>query len=122
MDEHAADRRTICLSDKVAEFATDTLGTITFGEPFGAVRNQRDEKNILENWRKGLTLLGFTIRSHFFREVILKIPKIGALFLPTTSSESGMGWLMCEADRQVTRRENEDPKKRLDRKPDFLQQ
>lgn len=91
MDEHVAEKRTICLSDKVAEFALDFLGTIAFGSPFGAVEKQRDEKKILENWRDGLGLFGFAGRSRTFRN-ILNMPYIGSLFLPKTSNSHGMGW------------------------------
>lgn len=47
MSEHATAERTICLSDKMAEFAADILSMISFSEPFGCVKNQRDEKGIM---------------------------------------------------------------------------
>ncbi|KAF1845700.1 cytochrome P450 [Cucurbitaria berberidis CBS 394.84] len=121
MHEHAAEKRTICLSDKVAEFAADIMSMISFTEPFGSVRNQRDEKDLLRNWRNGLTFFGFVGRFRFFRERIIKLPRVGLWFLPAVSNESGMGWLMCEADRQVSTRESQNAERPFDGKPDFLQ-
>ncbi|KAF2015783.1 cytochrome P450 [Aaosphaeria arxii CBS 175.79] len=121
MKEHAAAGRTVCLSDKVAEFAADIMSMISFTKPFGCVQNQRDEKNILSNWRKGLDFFGFVGRFRFFREHIIKLPVVGLWFLPAVSNDSGMGWLMCEADRQVTTRENLIAEKSFEGKPDFMQ-
>lgn len=122
MNEHAEAQRTICLSDKVAEFASDILSMIAFTEPFGSVKNQRDEMHLLENWRKGLPFFGLACRFQFFRERILKLPVIGLWFLPAISNESGMGWLMCEADRQLSAREQQNAESPFDGKPDFMQQ
>jgi hypothetical protein len=98
------------------------MSMIAFGVPFGSVKNQRDEKNILGNWRKGLPFFGFVARCRFFREDIVKLPKIGLMFLPSMSNTSGMGWLMCEADRQVSAREEEIKEEAPEGEPDFLQQ
>ncbi|PSN69121.1 cytochrome P450 [Corynespora cassiicola Philippines] len=119
MNAHAAS--TICLSDKVAEFAADIMSMISFTNPFGCVQNQRDEKDILSNWRKGLDFFGFVGRFRFFREVIIKLPVVGLWFLPSMSNDSGMGWLMCEADRQVSTREKQNSEKPYEGKPDFMQ-
>jgi len=119
--EHAEAKRTICLSDKVAEFAADILSIISFTQPFGSVENQRDEKYLLTNWRKGLTFFGFSGRFRFLRERILRLPILGVWLLPTTSNDYGMGWLMGEADRQVTVREQQNKEKPYDGRPDFLQ-
>lgn len=122
MNEHAADKRTVCLSDKCAEFAADIMSMISFTEPFGCVENQRDEKDILSNWRKGLDFFGFAARFRFFRDVVLKLPVVGLWFLPSGSQDSGMGWLMCEADRQVSQREKLIEEQSFSGEPDFLQQ
>lgn len=122
MREHARAKRTVCLSDKVAEFAADIMSMISFTEPFGSVDHQRDEKNILTNWRQGLGFFGFVSRFRFFREYIIKLPVVGLKFLPAMSQDSGMGWLMAEADRQVTTREEHNQKKAFDGKRDFMQQ
>lgn len=122
MNEHAAAGRKVCLSDKVAEFAADIMSMISFTKPFGCVNNQRDEKDILTNWRKGLDFFGFVGRFRFFRETVIKLPIVGLWFLPAISNESGMGWLMCEADRQVTTREKQNAEKQFEGKPDFMQQ
>jgi len=122
MDGHAAAGRIICVSDKVAEFAADIMSMISFTEPFGCVQNQRDEKAILGNWRKGLGFFGFVGRWRFFREHVVKLPLVGLWFLPSVKNEEGMGWLMCEADRQVSHREERNKEKLFEGKPDFLQQ
>ncbi|KAF2658321.1 cytochrome P450 [Lophiostoma macrostomum CBS 122681] len=121
MYEHAAAGRSLCLSDKVAEFAADIMSMISFTNPFGCVKNQRDEKDILSNWRKGLGFFGFVGRFRFFREKIIKLPVVGLWFLPAISEKSGMGWLMCEADRQVSTREKQIAEKPFEGKPDFMQ-
>ena len=121
MNEHAEAKRTICISDKVAHFAADILGMISFSHPFGSVENQRDEKELLANFRKGLTFFGFSGRSRFFRDTVLQTPIVGRWWLPTASNDSGIGWLMCEADRQVSSRERENAEKQFEGKPDFLQ-
>lgn len=122
MHEHATAKRIVCISDKVAEFAADIMSMISFTNAFGCVEKQRDEKDILSNWRKGLGFFGFVGRFRFFREYIIKLPFIGMWFLPSMSNDSGMGWLMCEADRQVTAREKESAEKEIKGTPDFLQQ
>jgi hypothetical protein len=122
MREHAAARRVICLSDKVAEFAADIMSMISFGEAFGCVKNQRDEKRILENWRKGLVLFGLLTRFRFLRDVLIPKTFIGKLILPKAAEEEGMGWLMAEADRQVTERERAMTEDGLEGKKDFMQQ
>ncbi|KAI8943869.1 hypothetical protein NX059_001840 [Plenodomus lindquistii] len=121
MREHAAANRVVCLSDKVSEFAADIMSMISFTNAFGCVKNQRDEKNILTNWRKGLDFFGFVGRFRFFRERIIKLPVIGLWLLPSMSNDSGMGWLMCEADRQVSTREKENEQNPFEGKPDFMQ-
>jgi cytochrome P450 len=121
MREHAAAERNICLSDKCTEFAVDIMSMVSFTQPFGCVENQRDEKNMMANWRKGLTFFGFAGRFRFFREKILKSPRLAVWFLPAVDNNSGMGWLMTEADRQVTSRERQIDEKSWAGKPDLLQ-
>ncbi|KAH7066126.1 cytochrome P450 monooxygenase-like protein [Paraphoma chrysanthemicola] len=119
--EHAAAGRTICLADKVAEFAADIMSMVSFTEPFGSIKNQRDEKDILGNWRKGLRFFGLLGRFRFFRERILKMPIIGLWFLPAVSDDSGMGFLMARAEQEVTTREKQIEEKTISSKLDFLQ-
>jgi len=122
MNEHAVEGRLVCISDKVGEFAADIMSMISFTDPLGCVENQRDEKDILKNWRHGLSYLGFATRFRFFRERIMKLPVIGLWLLPSISNDSGMGWLMCEANRQVTQREEKMEANEFVDQPDFLQQ
>ncbi|KAL1595729.1 hypothetical protein SLS60_009418 [Paraconiothyrium brasiliense] len=121
MKEHAAAGRVVCLSDKVAEFAADIMSMISFTNAFGCVKNQRDEKLILTNWRIGLNFFGFVGRFRFFREKIIPMMFVGKYFLPSVDNEVGMGWLMSEADRQVTEREKLIAEKEFDGTPDFMQ-
>ncbi|KAF2744728.1 cytochrome P450 [Sporormia fimetaria CBS 119925] len=121
MSEHAAADRILLLSDTLPEFASDIMSMISFGEPFGCIKNQRDEKDILHQWRFGMNFFGFASRFHFFREHVLKNPYIGKYFLPSVSQTSGMGWLMGEADRSVTAREKANAERPFDGHPDFMQ-
>jgi hypothetical protein len=107
MTEHADAGRTVCLSDKVAEFAADIMSMVSFTEPFGCVERQEDVRGILKNWRLGLSFFGFACRWRWFRDLVLQLPLVGLWFLPKVENGSGMGWLMCEADRQVSVRERE---------------
>ena len=125
MREHASEKRTVCLSDKVAEFAADIMSMVSFTAPFGCVERQEDVRDILKNWRLGLSFFGVAARWRWFRDVVLQLPVVGSWFLPKVESGNGMGWLMCEADRQVTVREeqNADVEKEKvgDRMKDFMQ-
>ncbi|KAL1611014.1 hypothetical protein SLS59_000651 [Nothophoma quercina] len=105
MHEHAEAGRAVCLSDKVAEFAADIMSMVSFTTPFGCVERQEDVRDILKNWRLGLSFFGFASRWRWFRDVALQLPVAGMWFLPKVESGSGMGWLMYEADRQVNVRE-----------------
>ncbi|KAF2993312.1 hypothetical protein E8E13_000692 [Curvularia kusanoi] len=105
MAAHAHAGRTVCLSDKVAEFAADIMSMVSFTTPFGCVERQEDVRDILKNWRLGLSFFGFAVRWRWFRDVVLQAPVVGLWFLPKIENGSGMGWLMCEADRQVCARE-----------------
>jgi hypothetical protein len=103
------------------EFAADVMTMLSFTEPWGFVENSRDEKEILSNWRKGLDFFGFVGRFTFFRTFVLRLPVINMWFLPKSSNDSGMGYLMCEAGRQVSQREKAISEKGFQGKPDLLQ-
>lgn len=126
MREHAAAKRVVCLSDKVAEFAADIMSMVSFTAPFGCVERQEDVRDILKNWRLGLSFFGFAVRWRWFRDVVLQLPVVGLWFLPKVENGSGMGWLMCEADRQVTTREAQnaadEKSKDAEECKDFMQQ
>ena len=94
---------------------------LSFTEPWGFVKNQRDERGILASWRQGLDFFGFVGRFNFFRNYVMEIPKVNMWLLPKTSNDSGMGWLMRQADEQVTRREGEMEKGRYMENPDYLE-
>lgn len=95
---------------------------VSFTEPFGFVKNSRDERRILTNWREGLDFFGFAGRFEFFQKHILNLSAVAKMILPKITDESGMGWLMAEATRQVTARDAETKKGIVPDKPDFLQQ
>lgn len=119
--EHAEAKRTICISEKLTEFAADILSIISFSEPFGSVANQRDERELLKNFRAGLPFFGFAGRFKFFREKVLTLPFVGRVLLPSSTDQTGNGWLMGEADRQITAREKQNAEKKFKGRPDFLQ-
>jgi hypothetical protein len=95
---------------------------LSFTEPWGFVKNSRDERGILTSWRKGLGFFGFVSRFTFFRNYVMKVPVLNIWLLPKTSNDSGMGWLMAQADKQVTDREEELRNGIYPDKPDFMQQ
>ena len=125
MHEHARAGRVVCLSDKVAEFAADIMSMVSFTTLFGCVERQEDVRDILKNWRLGLSFFGFASRWRWFRDVVLQLPVAGMWFLPKVESGSGMGWLMYEADRQVSVREEvnaaDEKKGSLEGRKDFMQ-
>lgn len=94
---------------------------VSFTEPWGFVKNSRDERQILTNWRQGLDFFGFVGRFRFFREVIMKIPGLNLWLLPAMSNDSGMGWLMSQANKQVTEREAQLGNGIYPEEPDFMQ-
>ena len=113
------------MSDKVAQFAADIMSMVSFTTPFGCVETQTDVRNILKNWRLGLSFFGFAVRWRWFRDVLLQLPVVGMWFLPKVESGSGMGWLMCEADRQVREREEinaaDEKNESTEKRKDFMQ-
>lgn len=122
MTEHAQSKKILLLSDTLPEFTSDIMSMISFGEPFGCVRNQRDEKDILHQWRYGMDYFGLCSRFYFFRDYVIKNRFFGKYFLPSGSDASGMGWLMNEANCRVTAREKENEQGTFNGKPDFMQQ
>ncbi|KAK2735172.1 hypothetical protein FQN55_002262 [Onygenales sp. PD_40] len=119
--EKAQTGESFVLSDKVAEFAADIMTMVSFTSPFGFVENGRDERLILQNWREGLDMFGFVGRFKFFQTHIIKIPGLAARILPKLTDPAGMGWLMGEADRQVSTREEQIKQGIAIGKPDFMQ-
>jgi hypothetical protein len=94
---------------------------LSFTEPWGFVANGRDERGLLESWRQGLDIFGFVGRFAFFRNHIMRVPVLNTWLLPKTSDDRGMGYLMSEADRMVTKREQDEASGLTPDKPDFLQ-
>lgn len=95
---------------------------VSFNEPWGFVKNSRDEKGLLESWRQGLDFLGWATRFKFFRKHVMTFPGIAALLIPSPDSHTGMGFLIKEADAQVTKRETELSQGLYPEQPDFMQQ
>jgi hypothetical protein len=105
-----------------SEFAADIMSMFSFTQPFGFVRNSKDIKEILAKWRQGLNYFGFVGRFTFFHKYVMKWPYFETWCLPSTSDDHGMGYLMAEADRQVTQREKEIEEGTYKaEQPDFMQ-
>ncbi|TGO53175.1 hypothetical protein BCON_0128g00020 [Botryotinia convoluta] len=121
MTEKANAGETVDLSDKVAEFAADIMTVFLFGQPWGFVKNSRDERDLLHHWRESLDFIGFAARFTFFRKYIINIPGVASWVLPEPSSKRGVGFLIHEADRAITQREYEISQGLYPEKPDFLQ-
>ncbi|KAH9907041.1 cytochrome P450 [Xylariomycetidae sp. FL2044] len=105
MTELAEARQEVVICDKVAEFAADTLTMLAFSEPWGFIRNGRDERSFLKSWREGLNYFGLAGRWKSYRDYILKSPTLAPYFLPKVSDKFGVGYLAFHADQQVTLRE-----------------
>ena len=59
-------------------------------------------------------------RFSLLRDNILRFPSVRSLLLPR-AGESGIGWLVGEANRQVSTREKENEEKPSEIKSDLLQ-
>ncbi|KAK7739789.1 hypothetical protein SLS62_011231 [Diatrype stigma] len=105
MSEFAQAGEDVIISDKVAEFAADTLTMLAFSVPWGFIRNGRDERGFLRSWREGLDYFGTAVRWRWYRHTVLRSALLAPYFLPSASDRFGMGYLMAHADEQVTRRE-----------------
>ncbi|KAF7533964.1 hypothetical protein G7054_g6637 [Neopestalotiopsis clavispora] len=105
MKKLADGRQNVVLSDKVAEFAADIVTMVCFTQPWGFVRNGRDERGLLESWRIGLPFFGLAGRWRWFRQNIIANDALAKFFLPTMNDKKGMGYLYAQADREVSGRE-----------------
>ena len=108
-----------------SQFAADVLTTISFTEPWGFVKNQRDEGDYLTSWRKGLPYFGVYNRWNSFRDYVLKNDTLSPFFLPSTSDKTGMGFLIAHADKAIKEREKKIQEANGDwhmDNPDLLQQ
>lgn len=98
---------------------------VSFTEPWGFVKNGRDERGLLASWRAGLDFFGIAGRWQWFRHHILTNDWLSGYFLPSGDDRSGMGYLFAQADRAVSLREA-----KMDaeggsfymERPDYLQQ
>lgn len=78
---------------------------VCFTQPWGFVRNGRDERGLLESWRIGLPFFGLAGRWRWFRQNIIANDALAKFFLPTMNDKKGMGYLYAQADREVSSRE-----------------
>lgn len=86
-----------------SEFAADVMTTVLFTQSWGFVKNDRDERGMLQAWRDGMGLFGLAVRWRFMREVILS-SKLKDYLLPKLSDEWGNGWLMAQGAREISDR------------------
>lgn len=102
---HVESGKPIILSNKTSEFAADVMTMVLFTEPWGFVKNDRDERGMLQAWRDGTGLFGLAVRWRFMREVILSSRLLRHLILPKLSDDWGNGWLMAQGMREITTRQ-----------------
>ncbi|KAK8090472.1 cytochrome P450 monooxygenase [Apiospora hydei] len=74
MTEFAERKEAVMLCDKVAEFAADIMTMVSFTEPWGFVKNSRDERGLLAEWRSGLDFFGVAGRWQTFRRHLPRRP------------------------------------------------
>ncbi|KAL0942682.1 cytochrome P450 monooxygenase [Colletotrichum truncatum] len=121
MTEFALNNEPVMLCDKVAQFAADIMTMVSFTDTWGFVANGRDERHMLESFRKGTPMFGFVGRFRWLRDRVNRV-SWGHLFLPSVTDNNGMGYLMAQADRQVTEREERITNEGFSQeKPDFMQ-
>ncbi|PGH15213.1 hypothetical protein AJ79_02578 [Helicocarpus griseus UAMH5409] len=121
LTENAKAGELILLGERVAQFATDVLTMLAFTEPFGFVKNARDEHRILETWRQSLGAFSFFSRLTLFHRYIGGMPGMGKLLFPPKTDIDGAGWVLGEAERQVNNGLRLMEKHQQPEKPDFLQ-
>ena len=80
---------------------------VSFTKTWGFVRNDRDERGLLQSWRQGLDFLSIAGRWLWFRRNILGYPRLALFFLPKMTDGSGMGYLYAQADVEVSGREEQ---------------
>lgn len=79
---------------------------VLFTKPWGFVKNDRDERGMLQAWRDGTGLFGLAHRWRFMREVILGSRLLRHLILPKVSDDWGNGWLMAQGTREMADRKD----------------
>lgn len=80
---------------------------VSFTKTWGFIRNDRDERGLLQSWRQGLDFLSIAGRWLWFRRNILGHPRLALFFLPKMTDRSGMGYLYAQADVEVSEREKQ---------------
>jgi hypothetical protein len=98
------------------------MTTFTFNEPWGFVKNGRDERGILTSFRRDLDFIGWSQRFSFFRDHVMRLPGLARLLTPQPDSHSGIGYLIKQAGIQVNDREKSISQGLYPENPDFLQQ
>ncbi|KAK9777194.1 hypothetical protein AB5N19_12276 [Seiridium cardinale] len=124
MTDFAKAEKEIVLSDKVAEFAADIITMLASTEPWGFVRNGRDERGMLESWRLGLPFFGLSGRWRWFRTNVIGNDHLAKFFLPAMNDKKGMGYLYAQANQEVSDRETKmtrEGKTFYMERPDYLQ-
>lgn len=106
------------------EFAFDVLTMVLFTDPWGFVKNDRDQRGMIRAWREGTALFGLAQRWRFMRKVIFSSRLLRHFILPKVSDDWGNGWLMKQGAREIADRKQVLSQEPLPSKPfkDALQQ
>ncbi|KAF6814624.1 cytochrome p450 [Colletotrichum plurivorum] len=121
MAEIAEKNEPVILSDKAAEFAADIMTLVCFSEPWGFVADKADQRQLLHTWRNGLFAISFLTRFRWLRDRVSRA-WWGVYLLPSPEDKVGMGYIIGQANKQVTERERRIEDEGYSQEyPDFMQ-
>jgi hypothetical protein len=95
---------------------------VSFGEPWGFVKNDRDERGIIQSFRAPLDYISFVSRWVLVRDYILTWSFVMKFVLPSPADQTGWGYLMGCAHRELAIREEQLQNGVFPEKVDFIQQ
>lgn len=94
---------------------------IAFSEPWGFIADKTDQRQILRTWRKGIFSLSFVTRFRWLRDRVSRA-WLGSYFLPKPGDKIGLGYVMGQAEKQLTERERRIEEEMYSQEyPDFMQ-
>ncbi|CAG8956308.1 hypothetical protein HYFRA_00003688 [Hymenoscyphus fraxineus] len=96
------------MSDRTAQFSADVMTLVSFGQTWGFIENERDERGLITSFRKILDTLAAFCRSSFIRETLAYTPIIMNYLVPDNKeTKEGWGFLFGLAIKEVAKREEQ---------------
>lgn len=110
----------ICMPDRFSQFTADILTMLSFGEPWGFVQHERDERGLIHAFRSLLDFIATVTRFSFLRDYVMPLPILENLLIPNPQAKSGWGYLIGCARREVAEREEQLRNEIYPENPDFM--